>query len=301
MSTQLTYTTSYVAQCISESPNTAMPSVETFQPEALRAICNVLGETEYGLTGGEIGRFLEELGIEDPTPGEAKCRRLYNALKKRQSKDKSGSHVVAFIHKVMNPALYAKEREYYNFFRKELNVALAFSGLNLRENGKLRRGKKAKTLNEAEKRASDLQSELKSRGVHPDVLKFCRAELLEKNYFHAVFEVTKSVADKIRDKAGLTTDGAPLVDQAFALGKSGVPILAVNSLETETEQSEQKGFANLLKGLFGTFRNTTAHAPRIHWEMEEQDALDLFSLASLCHRRIDAAVNVQRLYQSGAT
>ncbi|HEY4636890.1 MAG TPA: TIGR02391 family protein, partial [Burkholderiales bacterium] len=27
--------------------------------------------------------------------------------------------------------------------------------------------------------------------MHPDVLRFCRPELVQKNYFHAVFEATK--------------------------------------------------------------------------------------------------------------
>src|SRR5699024_1490600 len=124
--------------------------------------------------------------------------------------------------------------------------------------------------------------------VHPDVLQFCRSELLENNYFHAVFEATKSVAEKIRVKTGLLNDGAALVDEAFAF-KSAVPHLALNSLQSESEQSEQKGFANLIKGLFGTFRNTTAHAPKITWPINEQDALDVLSLVSLVHRRLDSA------------
>jgi len=31
------------------------------------------------------------------------------------------------------------------------------------------------------------------------------------------------------------------------------------------ERSEQTGLATLLKGLFGTFRNPTAHAPKVVW------------------------------------
>jgi len=278
-----------------------MGSINTFQEETLQAICNVLGDTQNGLTGSEIGRLLERIGIEDPTPTRTKRYRLFNALSKRQKRDRSGNKVAEFIHTAMNPVRYAKDRERHEFLRSELNVALAFAGLELGEDGKLRHTERAETLTDAEERAETLEKKLKSRGVHPDVLDFCRAELLEENYFHAVFEATKSVADKIRDKANLTTDGARLVDDAFALGQSGVPILAINTLESETEKSEQKGFANLLKGLFGTFRNTTAHAPKIKWEIEEQDALDLFTLASLCHRRIDASVNVQQLYESDAT
>jgi uncharacterized protein Ymh len=63
-------------------------------------------------------------------------------------------------------------------------------------------------LTEAQERANALKAKLRQRNVHPDVLVICRAELLQKNYFHAVFEATKSVADKIRTKPGLTSDGA---------------------------------------------------------------------------------------------
>ena len=97
----------------------------------------------------------------------------------------------------------------------------------------------------------------KNKGMHEgDVLKFCRAELVVENYFHAVFEATKSVAQKLRDKAGLASDGGPLVDGALGLGRTGVPRLAFNSLRTESERSEHTGLMNLIKGVFGAFRNT---------------------------------------------
>jgi uncharacterized protein (TIGR02391 family) len=68
------------------------------------------------------------------------------------------------------------------------------------------------------------------------------------------------------------------------------PLLKINSLRTETEQSEQKGFSNLLIGLFGAVRNPAAHAPKITWPISEQDALDILSLASFVHRKLDHAV-----------
>src|SRR5262249_45294951 len=147
----------------------------------------------------------------------------------------------------------------------ELNVALAFAGLHLGEDGQIRHGDRATTLSEAESRANRLQSQLRARGVHEDVLRFCRAELLQENYFHAVLEATKSVASKIRDVSGLVSDGAELVTQAFGLGKTGQPVLAINQLKTDTEKGEQRGFVNLLVGLFGLFRNPTAHAEKIYW------------------------------------
>ena len=69
------------------------------------------------------------------------------------------------------------------------------------------------------------------------------------------------LADKIREKTGLLLDGADLVG-AFGLGQTNTPKLALNILQTESEQSEHKGFANLLKGMFGMFRNVTAHVPK---------------------------------------
>jgi uncharacterized protein (TIGR02391 family) len=153
----------------------------------------------------------------------------------------------------------------------------------------------AATLDEAQKRANRLKAELRRRFVHHNGLAFCRAERLQNNYFHAVFEATKSVADKIQSLSGLTGDSAVLVDQAFGLGDAGMPFLALNSLQTETERDEQKGLMNLIKGMFGAFRNVTAHAPKIFWNMTEQDALDLLTNASLIHRRLDAAVRTLRI------
>jgi uncharacterized protein (TIGR02391 family) len=121
------------------------------------------------------------------------------------------------------------------------------------------------------------------------VLRFCRAELLQKNYFHAVFEAMKSIAAKIRHLSGLTSDGASLVQETFGMAGGKKPVLAINSLQTETDLGEQRGFANLLVGLFGTIRNPTAHNPKIEWDMSEQDALDMLTTASLIHRKLDRA------------
>jgi hypothetical protein len=122
---------------------------------------------------------------------------------------------------------YTTERDVFRHRRDELNIGLAFCGLALGEDGKLRRTDTVATLDEAHRRASRLRAELERRRVHGDVLRFCRAELLRDNYFHAVLEATKSVADKIRDKAGLSDDGAALVDRAFGLGSNGIPFVGV--------------------------------------------------------------------------
>lgn len=265
--------------------------IPPFSAEHLEAISDALGDTAGGLTGSVIGRLLAELGYPDPGP-ITKRDRLRQALGERQAADRAGNCVVAFVEKALSPARFRSSPEYFNTLREQVNIALAFAGMQVGEDGKVRRVTAARTLTEAEDRAGRLKAELLRRQVHADVLRFCRVELLQENYFHAVFEATKSVADKIRQLSGLQTDGSELVDQALGT-KSGLPILAFNSLRTETERSEHTGLMNLLKGMFGTFRNTTGHAPKITWKIEEGDALDLLTLVSLLHRRLDTAVKAR--------
>lgn len=265
--------------------------IDAFEESALQAICNILGATDTGLSGTEIGRLLASCHIDDPAPGITKRYRLFEALSKKQRADGCGNNVINFIKKAMSPVSYINRNDCFESRRSDLNEALAFAGLSIRENGEIHQTPVVKTLSEAEKRAHRLKKQLMDRKVHPDVLQFCRAELLQENYFHGVFEATKSIADKIRDKAGLISDGATLVDEAFGMGSHNRPKLAFNSLQTETERNEHKGFMNLIKGLFGAFRNTTAHAPKIKWQITEEDALDILTLASMIQKKLDVTVN----------
>jgi uncharacterized protein (TIGR02391 family) len=186
----------------------------------------------------------------------------------------------------MKPEQYAREPKRYEPMRANLNRALAFAGLAVEETGNLVSVEKAQTLTEAQRRANELRADLELRKVHPDVLRFCKEELLKDNYFHAVLEATKSVAEKLRTRTGLRDDGATLVDRTLS---GELPLLAINLLKTDSERSEQRGFANLVKGMFGMFRNTTAHAPKISWAIDKDDAEEVFTLLSLVHKRIDAA------------
>ena len=257
-----------------------------FSQSDLEAIAKALGDTSQGLTGTEIGHILASLKMADPNPDITKWQRLYNALVVRQNYSKNRRATLEFIRQAMKPARYVKNPEKFETRRTNLNLALSFSGLAVDESGKVISITKANTLSEAAKRAEELRADLKTRGVHPDVLRFCRAELVADNYFHAVLEAAKSIADKLRSKTGLTEDGVELVDKALG-GNS--PLVCINSLATKSERSEQTGFATLIKGTFGMFRNPTAHEARILWNMTKEDAEDLLTLASLIHRRLDNA------------
>jgi uncharacterized protein (TIGR02391 family) len=273
-----------------------MAIIKTFDLGSLETICDILGETNSGLTGTQIAKYLAECNIYDPQLNSTKRKRLYDALALKQQEDRCSNHILNFLKHVMRPSRHIQNQEWFNITRHQLNIALSFEGLELTESGAFKRTNQVKTFSEAEERAQNLRKILLDRKIHPDVLTFCKAELLVDNYFHAVFEATKSIAEKIRTKTNLIFDGAELVDHAFSY-KGKIPHLALNDLTTESHESEQKGFMNLLKGVFGTFRNTTAHAPKITWEINELDALDILSMISLIHRKLDKAVEAKKLYE----
>ena len=101
-----------------------------------------------------------------------------------------------------------------------------------------------------------------------------------------MFEACKGLTERIREMSGGDADGTRLVQQVFR-GKQ--PILAFNTLRTELEQGDQKGFATLLEGCIGAVRNRLAHEPKILW-VGADDAADYLTLVSLLHRKLDQAV-----------
>lgn len=66
-------------------------------------------------------------------------------------------------------------------------------------------------------------------------------------------------------------------------------MLAINSLSTPSEESEQKGFATLVKGLFGMYRNPVAHDPRVTRTVTDDELLELLTTLSMIHRRLDGS------------
>lgn len=263
-----------------------MVHIPCFDTAQLEAACKVLADTTHGLKGEEIGHILAEMEVADPDAGLTKWKRLFNALAHAQNTHQVGNHLIMFINRTMAPARYISAPDLFEWRRDGLNVALAFAGYAVRDDGKVVHTTRETTLSGALARANRLRSLLETRGTHPEVFKYCRAELLEENYFHAVLEAVKGIAERIRQLSGLGTDGAELVNQVFS---TKVPILAFNSLQSETEISEQKGITNLLVGIFGAIRNPTAHAPKVMWAMPEQDAIDVFALLSFVHRKLDNA------------
>lgn len=257
-----------------------------FSASVIEQVCRILADA---VTGSEIPNLIAPFSRTGESPGEqsnTKWKRLLNAVIDVQNRIQDGRPLIKLVLQVMEPVRFSSQAG-FDTTRALVNEKLLLAGFSVRQDGKVIRARAASTVAEAQKRADDLRAELARRQVHPDVLRFCRAELLQQNYFHAVLEACKSVADKVRTLTGQQGDGSPLVDATCTL--SSGPRIVFNSLTTDWERSEQTGLATLMKGLFSTFRNTTAHAPRVVWATSRADALDMLTLASMLHRRLDDA------------
>ena len=115
---------------------------------------------------------------------------------------------------------------------------------------------------------------------------------MSEDYFHGIFEACKGVMQRVRDLSGLRTDGAELIQEAFA---SKRPLIAFNQLQSESEISEHKGISSLMLGCCQFLRNPRAHAPRILWH-DETNVLEAMTFISMLHRVLDKCVQVPNGY-----
>lgn len=261
--------------------------IPPFPTEMVKGVCDVLAQTDSpGLTGSEIDTLLRMVRVETREPAGNKRESLYVTLHNVQARQQAGNIVGGFIARAMSPGRYATQPNRFADLRDQLNEFLVFYGYSINEAGKLVTGKKASTISEGAALAGRLQTELKRRGCHPELLRYCDEELVNRSLFHAISEASKSIPSRVRTITGLAGDGATLYDGVFGTNRER-PIWSINAHTSDSEISEHRGFKNLLVGIHGHFRNPRAHTNRIMTDEELVDFYDAFSLFSYVHRRVD--------------
>ena len=88
----------------------------------------------------------------------------------------------------MNPSRHVRDSKRFDEFRGQLNEFLVFWGGTINERGQLIGSQKATTISEAAALAGRLQTELRRRGTHSELFRYCDEELLNKSLFHAIAE-----------------------------------------------------------------------------------------------------------------
>ena len=211
---------------------------------------------------------------------------LYNCLANEINTYKSLQKVFIFIETAFNPVSFTDEsrRDKYQYLLENSNKVLLMAGLTINSEGKLEEVVAAKTLDEVDRRVNSLRRQLYNRAIHSEVQKYCIADYLREDYFNAVFEAAKGLAERVREITGLTFDGGKLFDTAFSTND---PYLFFNNMQTDSERSEFIGLKELLASIFHLVRNKAAHTPKINWRLEGTKALDVLTLISFAHKYLD--------------
>lgn len=267
------------------------------EQQHLKALCDILADSSQGLTESEIRLKLGQCSIVAVDKGNRsngysyqlglnKRDWLYNCFASEINQKRSFEAIYRFIENALDPVNFTQDekRGKYKFLYDGVNKVLLLIGLEIQENGKIREVVKAETLDEVDRRVKSLEQKLSDRNIHPEVKKYCIRDYMQKDYFDAVFEAAKGVAQRVRDITGLTTDGGELFQTAFSRKD---PFLYFNLLKTESEISEFAGLKELLEAIFHLVRNPAAHTPKVNWKVEEDKALDILTLISLAHKYID--------------
>lgn len=263
----------------------------------LKAICAVLADTYNGFSKTELKKFLSDSNIKAAddgyfnngityTIGLNKKDWLYNCFVEEVNNSESLDCVFRFIETALNPISYTAmdKRDKYYFLVEELNKVLCLLGLEINKSGQIVRVEKANNLEEVDERVNHLQKKLYERSIHSEVYKYCIKDYLRKDFFDAVFEASKGLAQRVRDITGLGTDGSKLFETAFSQNN---PYIFFNGLSTESEKNEHNGLKELLNAIFHLVRNPEAHTPKINWHIDETKALDILTLISFAHKYLD--------------
>lgn len=271
--------------------------VRSLDQQQLKALCGVVAHTSQGLTKSELTVLLGQCGICTVDDGSSRSQWgytiglnkrdwLHNCLATEINNSHSLSKIFSFLQAALNPARYTSidSRQQYRYLLEETNKILLFAGLFIDQSGRLKEVSQAHTLTEVDQRVNHLKKALYDRAIHSEVQKYCVEDYLRADYYDAVFESAKGLAERVRQISGLTTDGGALFQAAFSQNK---PYIFFNAMKTESERSEFIGLKELLEAIFHLVRNPAAHTPKVNWKTDETKALDILTLISFAHKYLD--------------
>lgn len=265
--------------------------------QQLQSLCDTLADTNNGFSKAELKRLLDHcsiVAVDDGIirhnysyeTGLNKRNWLFNCFAYEINTNKSQHKIAVFIEKALNPIAFTSlsKRAKYDYLFEEINKVLLLVGLEVTNKGVLQETVRASTLDEIDERVNSLMKKLHARAIHHEVEKYCKSDYLRKDYYDAIFEASKGLAERVRQLSGLESDGGELFQTAFSLKH---PYIFFNGLKTESEISEFKGVKELLEAIFHLARNPAAHTPKINWKTNETKALDVLTLISFTHKYLD--------------
>lgn len=248
----------------------------------LRPICEILAEL---VTGTKISNMFSSLKLSCTLDERnTKWKRLFDAVANNWNKTHTNNALIEIIEWIMEPSLYIDNQKEFNEAKDKLNQRLSFIGLELLPTGKIQARSIATTLDEANQTVSKLKADLQRFNIHPQIIAFCKPEIISENLFHLVLEASKCLLEELRHISGLTTDGTTLVNQCF---EGNNPLIVMNTLTTADEKSEHNGVKSLLNTVVYLYRNPKAHHPKYLSNETYQSTIEALVIISRARYALD--------------
>lgn len=265
---------------------------------AIKQISEVLGEYSKGSELTKIFKRLNFYDHDSKNPQmklSTKWRRIENTLNYECKKSKNAKPVFLLIQQLLTPAQFIKQgQSSWIKAKKDVNEILIFYGFELNDSGMVQKVIIAKNFTDAQKRLTSFNEKLEMYDIHQNVTQYCREELFIDNYFHAIFEASKGLSDRVRTLSETELDGSTLINTVFDR-KQPIVIIRGNMLSTQADRSEYNGLKSLLNTIIYLYRNPKAHEPKLYNQTSETDAITAFTLMSLAHRILDNCINVRNI------
>ena len=134
---------------------------------------------------------------------------------------------------------------------------------------------------------SPVGREARIASLHPVVRQVAHRYIDSNHMAAAILEAFKAVSLRMKDLAGLDSDGTDLVGKALG-GIS--PRLRLADQGTQTGRDIQAGYQHLFRGAIMGIRNPNAH--ELFQPLDDNEALEQLTLASLLMHRLDSAHKV---------
>src|SRR5258706_2417822 len=126
--------------------------------------------------------------------------------------------------------------------------------------------------------------------LHPIIVKSSLHHYESRHFRDAVLNGVTAIFDLIRLRTGLQHDGSGLVSQAFGIENGK---LIFSEIDSESGQSDQKGFLKILDGTYVGVRNPKAHT--LANDLDQiKDAQYLVFLSLLARRVSDAKLRPKK-------
>src|SRR5690625_4689959 len=102
--------------------------LKNLSPGQIEKIARILGDTEFGLNGGQVGHILKKANINDPAPRATKRTKHQIALASCHHKSKNSTCVYNFIFYSVEPDRYVSNKQEFNKRQEEIKDQLRLLG-----------------------------------------------------------------------------------------------------------------------------------------------------------------------------